>query len=314
MSLTSTLKTSSILFLIFISCIDLVAQVQVATNVPIISGTYNPNGTFNGRNRYTLVVSIIPSITSDIVWDSGSDTWVLAGFIDGAIGSIIATNIAATSPNPPCSSFNPWGITPDGALLGLTTITVSGTSCVTLGPAPVSWHAFDGQASERGVELNWATATEINNAGFWLEKSFNGQQWEAIEFINGQGQSQVMSNYSAIDTKPFTGINYYRLKQLDFDGKYEYSRTIEVSFGSDLSAFRIYPNPSDTYLNYLLPFKDNKEQLQSISIYNSQGQLVKQLIPDSFAQKISTASLPKGVYWLQFHTNYKQLKGKFVKQ
>jgi hypothetical protein len=142
------------------------------------------------------------------------------------------------------------------------------------------------------TRLTWGTISEIQNEGFEIERSNNGLYWEKIGFVRAQGTSTDYQSYQFIDSFPKAGINYYRLKQFDFDGKFEYSNIAHVTFETDPNHLEIYPNPFSNELNF------SKNVSGEIMIYNSLGQTVfnSQL---KFENKIKLSSLPKGQYWVQ---------------
>jgi len=123
-------------------------------------------------------------------------------------------------------------------------------------PLPVELIAFSANISGNQVSLNWKTATEVNNYGFEVERcqtsnlpagkaSVKCQTWEKIGFIQGNGNCNIPKNYFFVDEHPPVGNIEYRLKQIDNDGKYEYSNSIEVLLDSPLKseALQNYPNP-----------------------------------------------------------------------
>jgi hypothetical protein len=96
-------------------------------------------------------------------------------------------------------------------------------------PLPVSWQQFE-VLSKNGVnELIWSTSLELNNSHFVIERSADGNIFEAIGSQRGMGTTAQTSNYLFTDEKPLAGINYYRIKQVDFDGAFSYSDVREVS-------------------------------------------------------------------------------------
>ena len=110
---------------------------------------------------------------------------------------------------------------------------------------PVELISFQVQKQNRSVELTWSTATEINNDYFVLERSVEGRPFAEIGKVKGAGFSYENTDYIFMDTNPGSGHNYYRLKQVDYDGSFEYSDVRSVHFeinGEDIS---IYPNPLD---------------------------------------------------------------------
>lgn len=110
---------------------------------------------------------------------------------------------------------------------------------------PVELLDFDAQKIDKTVELNWQTASERNNAGFDLERSGNAGDWEPIGYVEGHGNSNELQQYSYLDKEPVSGYNYYRLKQIDLDGEYEYSSICYVLFtGNTTAGLNVYPNPN----------------------------------------------------------------------
>jgi hypothetical protein len=116
-------------------------------------------------------------------------------------------------------------------------------------PLPITLLDFDAQAIMDHVELTWSTASEINNDFFTIERSLDGQNFEAIGIVDGAGNSNQVLNYRMIDTNPAQGYNYYRLKQTDFDGNFDYSDIRVVNFKQSIASsadiFSVYPNPSN---------------------------------------------------------------------
>lgn len=97
------------------------------------------------------------------------------------------------------------------------------------------------------VELNWKTATQLNNDYFVVERSINGIDWKQIVMVKGAGTTYVPMEYLETDMNPYEGINYYRLKQVDFDGRYSYSQIVAVEFKKRLANVSkdpvLFPNP-----------------------------------------------------------------------
>ncbi|GIV32674.1 MAG: hypothetical protein KatS3mg031_0209 [Chitinophagales bacterium] len=112
---------------------------------------------------------------------------------------------------------------------------------------PIKLLYFTAQPHGKTVELKWATATEVNNAFFTIERSENGRTFEEIVSLEGAGNSSVIREYKAYDEKPLSGVSYYRLKQTDFDGTASYSNIVSLMFNhSDASVVFIVPNPIRT--------------------------------------------------------------------
>jgi len=151
---------------------------------------------------------------------------------------------------------------------------------------PVELTEFTAKANKVAVDL---MASEIDNDFFVIERSSDARRFEAIGKVEGSGSTASISNYSFIDKNPLKGNNYYRLKQTDFDGAYEYSDIRNVNF--DGEELQIYPNPS---------FAGNEITIQGelnspIRIYNSIGQ-VTAILQAGEVNKL--LNLPAGIYFL----------------
>ncbi|MCB9448709.1 MAG: hypothetical protein H6585_10230 [Flavobacteriales bacterium] len=136
-------------------------------------------------------------------------------------------------------------------------------------PLPIELLYFDAKLIGDVVQLNWSTATETNNDFFTIEKSQNGMAFEKVTTVDGAGNSSSIQNYSAIDENPYKGISYYRLKQTDFDGKYEYSDLVAVQYVKEADV-RIFPNPLDGSTFYL-SMNGSEGQEVLVVLYNPLG-------------------------------------------
>jgi len=101
------------------------------------------------------------------------------------------------------------------------------------GSLPVELISFNAKAEDKSVRLDWITASEINNSHYMIEKSSDGKLFERIGIVDGKGTTSLISTYTFNDTKPFTGINYYRLVQYDYDGHYNLLGPVFVEFKTD---------------------------------------------------------------------------------
>lgn len=144
-------------------------------------------------------------------------------------------------------------------------------SVFALNPLPIELVAFSGKNVGNAVELVWSTASERNNEKFQIERSADGNEFIAIGNILGNGTTTETNHYKFIDFKPVLGTNYYRLKQIDFDGKSEYSPIVSVLFQKE-GTISIYPTLVQSELNVVLP-RDAAE-LTIVKIYSMQGNLV----------------------------------------
>jgi|GEM_PF-2774377 len=117
-------------------------------------------------------------------------------------------------------------------------------------PLPVELLYFKAGVDPPGmVLLTWATASEINNDYFTVEKSGDRKNFSTIETVKGAGNSTVTVKYSCTDELPLPGVNYYRLKQTDYNGKSEYAGEAAIDINPGLTVTELYPNPVTTFLN-----------------------------------------------------------------
>ena len=137
---------------------------------------------------------------------------------------------------------------------------------------PVELTSFSAVVSKGSVDLKWSTATEINNAGFEIERSIASANWEKIGYVNGAGTTTERNEYSYTDKNVQAGKVFYRLKQIDFDGTYEYSNVVEVNtlVPSTFAVYQNYPNPFNptTNIKFDLPTNSNVK----ISLVNMIGE------------------------------------------
>ncbi|GAB4425571.1 MAG: hypothetical protein OHK0039_43290 [Bacteroidia bacterium] len=120
------------------------------------------------------------------------------------------------------------------------------TYCINNPPGfslPVAWAGFDAQVRTGGIELTWATARELNNAFFTVERSADARTFDAVKQIDGVGNSDNLTRYTATDEHPPVGALYYRIRQTDFDGKTSFSPTVQVGWEAAAFGLNVYPNP-----------------------------------------------------------------------
>jgi hypothetical protein len=137
---------------------------------------------------------------------------------------------------------------------------------------PIELLYFNAILHAKVVHLTWATAAEINNDFFTVERSANGKDFFAILNQKGAGNSNSTSFYSDIDREPLTGVSYYRLKQIDFNGQFTYSKMIAIDL-SDEKADVIYPNPTNGTVLYI-NLKDRSNSNATYYIWDALGAMV----------------------------------------
>ena len=164
-------------------------------------------------------------------------------------------------------------------------------------PLPVTLTYFKASKEGEMAVLNWATANEQNNAGYEVERSNNARNWTSLGFVDGKGENNNSSSpldYSFTDVAPLSGINYYRLKQTDLDGSYEYSRYVTVQFNENIRELTLYPNPAT---QGKITLKVSEGTMQNCKIYSVSG--IEIMSKNLTSDEVDISSLPAGMYILK---------------
>ncbi len=181
---------------------------------------------------------------------------------------------------------------------------------------PVTFKSFDGVMQNGQSLLKWTTTNEINNKGFDVERSTDGQVFNPIGFVAGQNNSGIENNYTYTDVKPVNGVNYYRLKQIDNDGKFAYSSIIQLKNVIADFAWSVYPNPivNDGWMQVQLP---NAAKV-SVQVISSKGNIISMI--DKGTLQTGTYSIPlnmntvaKGIYIVKLNVDNKTYSKTIVK-
>lgn len=174
---------------------------------------------------------------------------------------------------------------------------------------PVELTSFSALQQNRKVQLNWVTATEVNNKGFEVHRKLKNQDWETLTFVSGFGTTTEQKKYSYEDDYeflPYNGKVIYRLKQIDFDGSYKFSEQISVDvtfIPSETNISQNYPNPfnASTTIKYNL----SQEGVVKVAIYNPVGQEIERLIQSNQSAGTyeviwNADSYASGIYFYMF--------------
>lgn len=138
-------------------------------------------------------------------------------------------------------------------------------------PLPVRLVSFDAHAQEGNAALTWVTAEEVNSERFEIEHSENGRIWTNVGAVKTRGNGEGRQQYEFLHTTPVPGQNLYRLKTVDLDGSFAFSKVKSLTFGSD-NLFSVYPNPVADKLS-IAAF--GTLAVKSVSVLNSAGQVVR---------------------------------------
>lgn len=170
-------------------------------------------------------------------------------------------------------------------------------------PLPVTLTEFAVKKEGNSASLVWATTMETNSKEFEVQHSLNGKQWEILGVVVAQGESNIIKSYSFSHAAPANGNNLYRLRMIDQDLTFAYSRIVNENFVTEESAV-LYPNPSSNFMK----LKTGVEKIASIQIYDVKGMKVKDFSPSG--SDIDISSLAQGTYIVTF----KQKSGLVTKQ
>ncbi len=204
------------------------------------------------------------------------------------VGGINATDNSKTDANGRTANFN---------LITGNDISNLDAGIKSAGPVPVSLLSFTATLKNRVVLLNWQTTAEYNNHYFDVERSTDGINFIKIGKVQGNGTTPLPHNYSLTDQHPVIGINYYRLKQVDFDNNATYSNIVPVELKADTNVTAYYNNTDNTIR---INFKEKQHDLR-IKIFANNGQLIKSVTPTNNTTEY-TIQLPvisNGIYVLQ---------------
>lgn len=160
---------------------------------------------------------------------------------------------------------------------------------------PIELTYFSSHQALNSIYLEWETSSEINNAGQFVEKSQNGRDWQEIAWVDGNGTTNDLQEYHFKDCLPYDGINYYRLRQVDYDGREEYSHVISEYFKGEELVAQMYPNPARDWLFVQHHLAGNAQ----VAIFDAYGKNV--LNVHEFTSGIDLTSLPEGIYFVQVY-------------
>ncbi len=199
--------------------------------------------------------------------------WITADFAAGATcGATIAVSTIANA------SYIITGSKVYGTNNAPGTQTITGGGCT---PMPIELLSFEGESSGKKNLLKWSTATETFNDYFTVERSRNGETYHEVKRIKGAGNSLIQKNYEAFDETGSGGLNYYRLKQTDFNGDFSYSPVITIkSEKRREDGLKIYPNPGNGIFSLLTD--DPPEAEMDVTVTDLCGKVIlnKLFLPD----------------------------------
>jgi len=170
-------------------------------------------------------------------------------------------------------------------------------------PLPVEFSTFTASPKGRLAILEWKTLTETNNDYFSIERAIDAKTFKPIGEVKGKGTTFIPQTYDFVDRQAKPGINYYRLRQVDFDGEHEYSEIKTVLIPRDEQELLVFPNPSKGTFQVQLP--ESRSDNAYLELYDSQGQMIWQMLLEANPTHtiIQPDLLAKGIYFLRLQDN-----------
>ncbi len=175
---------------------------------------------------------------------------------------------------------------------------------------PITYNKFTATQTKEYITLNWQTTTELNNKYFAVERSSNTVNYTSVAQVSSAATGAAIHDYAYTDKLPITGTNYYRLKQVDKDGKYSYSKTVSINYIKPGSV-QLYPNPAKDKLT----IKGlNASNTSSIAVLDIQGKQLLKFTAKAAIYSFSIGSLAPGTYMVRVKDDKGTAVEKFVKQ
>ncbi len=208
--------------------------------------------------------SELTSFTSNMIPQTANPTWVKIG---GAF--YLPTSITTVR-------YIIYNDAEGGCGNDLAIDDITFASCTPLGILPVTGFQVDAYSKNGTASVNWSTQSEQNSDRYEVERSRDGINWNTIATVKAAGTSNTKQTYHFDDMNAIDGTNYYRIKQIDLDGRYTYSSIVTVKISKATVKVTTYPNPFVSAINFEI-VSDNNEKA-TIHVRNQQGQVVKQFI------------------------------------
>ncbi len=183
------------------------------------------------------------------------------------------------------------------------------------GGLPITLTSFEAKTTDnKSVALTWQTASEENNDYFSIEHSLDGTSFREIGTKVGNGTTELVQNYSFLHEEVENGLHYYRLKQVDFDGKFEYSNIVTAKISRSNDDIFLTPNPSSNVI--FVQTKTPYQRDADFQILNMQGQVVLSSVlqEGNTEMELNISDFPVGIYYLQLFVDNDVMMKKIIKQ
>lgn len=182
------------------------------------------------------------------------------------------------------------------------------------GPLPVSLVDFTATAENKIVRLRWQTSSEHNLSNFIIQRSGDTQNFTSIGYLNANGNTNFKTNYTTLDNSPLNDINYYRLKMMDIDGKFSFSKIVSVKLKDDGFNFTLSPNPAQDILHVNINGVHETVTLQIVDANGKKVKEMKSVLNGSTSLSIDIHNLSRGVYSLKLFKTSKNEIIRFIKE
>ncbi|OEK00651.1 hypothetical protein BFP97_03630 [Roseivirga sp. 4D4] len=244
-------------------------------------------------------------------------------YVDADVTGTEANMVGTIYRTPPGEAFLDWHV--GGTVNPLSnTVSISNIDAFgdlyamdnTTNRLPIVLVSFEVQATESTIDLEWVTASEENNDFYTIERSIDGLNFTPIEIIGGAGNSEQLITYRTTDHSPLSGRSFYRLKQTDFNGQFEYSEIRSVFFQGSESAFDfvVYPNPVSSGQELRLKFTERTPtDFLQVLIFDASGKARRtNYVRTGNELVIDKQNMPKGLYLIHVSDGNKKVSKKLI--
>lgn len=274
-----------------------------------VDGVYTLSGQTNGKDYYVhsnniwWILWCTNCVTNETNPGNGFG-WVIIDQGNGGTNPVYFT--PEDTSNPPATG---WTVYLTGVTLCPAPVpTLSGNVAL-----PVELSLFTGKLKNGdSVELFWETASELNNKGFQVEHSPDGATWNNIAFIEGRGTSAKAHSYKFTHNISKPGLNYYRLKQIDFNGGVDFSKTILVENKANGHSIHVYPNPFSNEIN--IRRSEKSEDGARTRLFDLSGKTIWSGNISENTQTINLEKIPAGFYFLEYKSKGTNERIKLIKK
>ncbi|MBS1745238.1 MAG: fibronectin type III domain-containing protein [Bacteroidetes bacterium] len=267
-----------------------------------------------------LDTSMVATTTAMLSWDaiscanyftvqykvSGTSTWTTV--------SVSANNTTLTNLMP--DTKYSWLVSASDSFNNQTVTSANSVTSTftTMSVLPVTFISFDGRINGDEALLTWSTVNEINNKGYEVQRSYDGENFNPIGFVNGDGNSSAVNNYSYTDVKVISGSNYYRLKQIDNDGRFNYSSVIKLDYSKFSWLILGNIGENNSWVQLQLDRTANVS-LQIISIGGIIIQTINKgnLTAGTYSIPLNLSNAGAGMYIVKLLVNNQQYSKKLIK-